>query len=148
MPDEHGDILPSDIPHDVVIQDALAPHLGGFEHAEDAAKAVYSALAVTYRRVVVDAERLARDEDELRRLRAEVARLRAGEAPEPPAPHVTLTPAEWLRKMHDATPEKRLHVIEVLLGEVDRGSRCFQMNHEGVIEDLRAELARASGLRL
>ncbi|MET8864655.1 hypothetical protein ABZW11_17095 [Nonomuraea sp. NPDC004580] len=142
-PDQRGDFAPSEIPADVVIQDALAPYFGGFEQAEPAAKAVYAALTVTYRRAVVDAEQLAGDEDELRQLRAEVAWLRAGEASEPPAPHVTLTPAEWLWKLHDATPEKRLHVIEVLLGEVDRGSRCFRMNHEGVIEDLRAELARA-----
>lgn len=80
---------------------------------------------------------------ELEQLRAEVARLRAGESAEPPAPHTTLTPAQWLRRLHDAPAEERLRVIEVLLGEVDRGSRCFQLNHEGVIEDLQAELTTA-----
>ncbi|MEU8362338.1 hypothetical protein AB0C27_40600 [Nonomuraea sp. NPDC048882] len=72
----------------------------------------------------------------------EVARLRAGEAPEPPSPHTTLTPAQWLRCFNDATPEKRLQVIADLQGEVDRGFECFRMNHKGVIEDLRAELTR------
>lgn len=142
MPDETDNFLPSDIPTDVVLQEALSDYLGGFEQARDAATAAHTALAVTYRRAVVDAEQLAHDEDELRRLRAEVARLRAGEAPEPPAPYTTLTPPEWLRRFNDATPEKRLNAIDVLLGEVDRGSECFRMNHKAVIEDLRAELAR------
>lgn len=74
---ERDDFQLSDVPADVVIQDALAPHLGGFEQAEPAAKAVYAALAVTFRRAVVDAEQLAHDEDELRRLRVELPRLRA-----------------------------------------------------------------------
>lgn len=71
---EPDDFQLSDVPADAVIQDALAPYLGGFEQAEPAAKAVYATLTVTYRRAVVDAEQLARDEDELRRLRVEVPR--------------------------------------------------------------------------
>lgn len=75
MPDEHDNFVPSDIPHDVVIQEALAPYLG-FEQARPAAEAVHTALVVTYRRAIVEAEDLAHHEEELRRLRAEVTQVR------------------------------------------------------------------------
>jgi hypothetical protein len=65
MPDENGNFLPSDIPHDVVIQEALAPYLGGFEEAREAAEAAYTALAVTYRRAIVEAEELAALQEQL-----------------------------------------------------------------------------------
>ncbi|MFG1963126.1 hypothetical protein [Nonomuraea sp. NPDC049028] len=35
---DHEDFRPEDIPHDVVIKEALAPYLGGFEEAEEAPK--------------------------------------------------------------------------------------------------------------
>lgn len=58
MPDDNDDFLPSDIPHDVVIQEALAQYFGGFEEAEEASKAAHRALVVTYRRAIVETEDL------------------------------------------------------------------------------------------
>lgn len=87
MPDRHDDFQPRDIPHNVVIQDALTPHLGGFEQARQAAEAASHALAVTYRRTVVDAQELAHQENELRRLRAQVARVRADCEEQTAKPH-------------------------------------------------------------
>lgn len=58
MTDENDDFLPDDIPHDVVIQEALAPFLGGFEAAEEASTAAHRALVVTYGRAIVSAEDL------------------------------------------------------------------------------------------
>jgi hypothetical protein len=66
---EHEDFRLGDVPNDVVIQEALAPFLGGFEEAEGASKAAYEALCITYRRVIVDAEDLGRQYEELERLR-------------------------------------------------------------------------------
>lgn len=53
---DRDDFLPSDIPHDVVIQEALAPFFGGFEEAEEASKMVHRALVVTYGRAIVEAD--------------------------------------------------------------------------------------------
>lgn len=60
MPTPDGeDFAPDDIPHSVVAQVALAPYLGGFEQAEEAASAVIDLLyGDEYRRVVVSAEDL------------------------------------------------------------------------------------------
>lgn len=84
--EQRGGFEPAGIPADVILQDALSGFFGGFEQAEEAARAAYRALTVDYRRVVVDAEHAAYDEDELRRLRARASSERvavsaaAGEA--------------------------------------------------------------------
>lgn len=58
--DEHDNFLPDDIPHDVVIQEALAPFFGGFEEARPAAESVRDLLyGDEYKRVVVSTEDLA-----------------------------------------------------------------------------------------
>lgn len=44
--------------------------------------------------------------------RAEVARLRAGEADSPGDPDTWPTPAEWIRRWNDATPEQRLAMAQ------------------------------------
>ncbi|MGP3914345.1 hypothetical protein [Nonomuraea sp. 10N515B] len=75
----------------------------------------------------------------------EVARLRAGEADEPPAEGVQLTPAEWLRKYNDATPERRLQVVEHVRDNAAAARRCLMADHDGALDELRhvhAALAR------
>ncbi|MBO3751561.1 hypothetical protein J5X84_36275 [Streptosporangiaceae bacterium NEAU-GS5] len=71
----------------------------------------------------------------LEQAEAEVARLRAGEAEHLPPEHAEHTPAEWIRRWNDETPEKRLRVLGALLDAAGRGHRCFMLNHEARLAD-------------
>ncbi|MDN3356047.1 hypothetical protein [Actinomadura sp. DC4] len=67
---------------------------------------------------------------ELQQAYAELARLRAGEADDPGPEHSMPTPAQWIRRWNDATAERRLEVITGILRELDRATRCVEMDHD------------------
>lgn len=75
-------------------------------------------------------------EAELEQLRAEVVRLRAGEADNAGEPYVQRTPAQWLRRFNDMTPEQRLAMATAFFNTLEDSASCFQMDHEGRLEDL------------
>jgi hypothetical protein len=67
----------------------------------------------------------------------ELARLRAGEADDPGPADTMPTPAQWIRRWNDATAERRLEVITRILGELDRATRCFEMDHENRLAEAK-----------
>ncbi|WP_188188012.1 hypothetical protein [Nonomuraea sp. SYSU D8015] len=97
--------------------------------------------------------------NECRRALAEVARLRAGEADDLPTPGTNYTPAQWIHRWNDATPEERLTRAEHILADTVTASRCIAADHDGAVaenEHLRclhvraravAESWRAAGMR-
>ena len=74
---------------------------------------------------------------------AELARLRAGEEPGGD-PHTFPTPGQWIARFNQATPERRLNVVQALLNSADRADRCFFQAHEKRVHSGRhAEMALA-----
>lgn len=88
-------------------------------------------------------DRMTQWKERVRELEVEVARLRAGEDTTPREPGTQLTPGQWIRKFNEATTERRLHAAERVLQVIDQESHCFQMDHEGRLEDLQARLEAA-----
>ncbi|MFB4275771.1 hypothetical protein ACBJ59_10800 [Nonomuraea sp. MTCD27] len=80
--------------------------------------------------------------DELNQLRAEVARLRAGESDQPAAEGVRPTPAQWIRRWNDLTPERRHTWAEQIIADRADASRCMMADHDGA----QAELAHVHGV--
>jgi predicted RNase H-like nuclease (RuvC/YqgF family) len=124
------------------IDEAREAEAAGVERAQREQRRAEDLVAELRRHISALERRRDEQRQRAEQAEADLARLRAGESAEPAAPHVTLTPAEWIRKFNDATPEERLRVVEVLLEGAARGSRCFQLDHEGVIEMFQAELTR------
>lgn len=121
----------------------LGDHGGGARH--------FKCVPVTRLAEKISEKRtaLAQREEAVARCRealAEVARLRAGESPEPPAEGVRLTPAEWLRCYNDATPEKRLEVVEQVQDSVERAYRCAMADHENLLAARADEITRLRAL--
>lgn len=83
------------------------------------------------------------DED----LRTEISRLRAGESDAPPAAGAVPTPAEWIRRWNDLTPEHRLRQAAISIYNAEQASRCFLMGHEGDAEELREQAQSAHDRR-
>jgi hypothetical protein len=84
-----------------------------------------------------DAETLRSENEELRKraelAEAEVVRLRAGESPEPAAEGIQPTPAEWIRRWNDASPDQRLARAQQILAEAGAAQRCIMADHEAAI---------------
>jgi hypothetical protein len=68
---------------------------------------------------------------------AEAKRLRAGEADQPVEPGSVLTPERWIRKFNDASAGRRLAWADRILRLAEEDARCFQLDHEGAVEQLR-----------
>lgn len=49
-----------------------------------------------------------------------------------------ITPAEWVRRWDNLTPEQRLKCAEHILNGAEQAYRCCVMDHEGRIEELEA----------
>lgn len=79
-------------------------------------------------------------EEELEKARAEIARLRAGEADDPGHMGAEPTPAQWLRRFNDRTPEERLFVAESVMARV-RESEEQRRQDEGRIITLTNRVA-------
>ncbi|MFE9099873.1 nucleotidyltransferase domain-containing protein [Actinomadura geliboluensis] len=72
---------------------------------------------------------------------AEAARLHEGEDASPLDPAVEPTPAQWLHRFNNATPQQRLAWAEDILRHARDSSRCrFELNHDEEIEELRANV--------
>jgi hypothetical protein len=133
--DENDDFIPSDIPHDVVIQEALAPYFGGFDEAEEASKAAYKALCITYRRVIVDAEELGRQYEELQRLHDSYDIVRG---------QLTAMRKEYSIRTGEMVEEmERAETAEKALREALQASRGWQVTYnEEVSERMRVAKQR------
>jgi hypothetical protein len=62
----------------------------------------------------------------------------------PPLIWSMLTPAEWIQHWDDLTPERRLKKAAIILDNAEKASRCFLMQHDDEIEELRGRLEAAS----
>jgi hypothetical protein len=77
---------------------------------------------------------------------AETEELRRGEADDPGEPGTWPTPAQWIRRWNDTTPERRLELAAGIVDAFQQASRCrYTEDHRGRLLDLlrRAESAEA-----
>lgn len=89
-------------------------------------------------------EALERAEAQVAALQRELARLHEGEADDPGEPGTWPTPARWIRRWNDMTPERRLEIAGGAVDGMQVAAVCrAQEDHRGQIERLRAELAEA-----